>query len=329
MKKRILTYIPCHIDFDEALRQGQFLRLEFAKFLANQKDKNQELRLVLSVNAFSPTNEQISEAKEVFDEVLCYSNSYLADVNISQGFLVALQYDYELFWLLSANDKLTEGTLERVLNEFYYDQTLDLVVLDKKGPAHAVVVHDLELINGLISGVVYRTNRTRQFFNTGPFFPWTGWSHLAVLAACIKGNNGLKIKAIREEVFIQANQIISQNGIKYVHSFYGSLIQNVLFLENRREVKKYLRGFVRQNFFLVHLYSQRDSISLGNAPLVDPLHYMSWNSLLAESILKSQTPVNYLFYLLMKKVPFERFQDIVFFQSVHRYITEKNQSKFK
>ena len=329
MEKGILIYIPCHVDFDEALNQGQFLRLEYAKFLANKQDKNQELRLVLSVNAFSPSKEQINQANEIFDEVLSYPNSYLADVNISQGFLVALQHDYELFWLLSANDKLAEGALERVLKEFYYDQTLDLVILDRKGPAHSVLVHDMQLINGLISGVVYRTNRTRPFFNTGPFFPWTGWSHLAVLAACIRGNDGLRVKAIREEMFTQADQLISQNGIKYVHSFYGSLVQNVLFLENRREVKKYLRGFVRQNFFLVHLYSQRDSISLGKAPLVNPSHYMSWNSLLAESILKSQTPVNYLFYLLMKKVPFERFQNIVIFQSIHKYITEKNQSKFK
>ena len=329
MEKGILIYIPCHIDFDEALNQGQFLRLEFARFVANEKDNYQNLKLVLSVNAFSPSEDQMDKASKIFDDVVYYPNSYLADVNISQGFLVALQHDYELFWLLSANDKLSEGTLERVLREFSYDQALDLVILDQKGPAHAVLVTDMNLINGLISGVVYRTNRTRPFFNTAPFFPWTGWSHLAVLVACIRGNNGLRIKAIREEMFTQTSQLISQNGIKYVHSFYGLLVQNVLFLENSREVKRYLRGFVRQNFFLVHLYSQRDLSSFGNAPLVNPSHYMSWNSRLAESILKSQTPVNYLVYLLMKKIPFEHFQNVIFFQSIHRYLTEKNQGKFR
>jgi len=329
MEKGILVYIPCHIDFDDAVNQGESLRLEFARITAKEKDKYQELYLVLSVNAFNPSNEQIDKANKIFDEVIHYPNSYLADVNISQGFLVALQHDYELFWLLSANDKLKEGTLERILEEFSYDETLDLVILDQKGPAHTVSVNDMELINGLISGVVYRTNRTRQFFNTAPFFPWTGWSHLAVLVACIRGNNELRIKAIREEMFSQASQVISHNGLKYVHSFYGLLVQNVLFLENQREVKKYLRGFVRQNFFLMHLYSQRDSSSFGKVPLINPLHYMSWNSLLAESILKSQTPINYVFYLLMKKIPFERLQNIIFFQSIHRYITEKNQSKFK
>jgi hypothetical protein len=327
--KGILIYIPCHTDFNQALIQGEFLRQEFAKFIGTEKDKTQILKLVLSVNAFNPSDVQMDKAKEIFDDVLCYPNSYLADVNISQGFLIALQHDYELFWLLSANDKLTEGTLERVLREFHYDQSLDLVILDQKGPAHTIEVKDMELINGLISGVVYRTNRTRQFFNTAPFFPWTGWSHLAVLVACIRGNNGLRIKAIREEMFAQASQVISQNGLKYVHSFYGLLVQNVLFLEDPREVKKYLRGFVRQNFFLVHLYSQRDSNSFGRVPLINPLHYMSWNSLLAESILKSQTPINYVFYLIMKKIPFERLQNIVFFQSIHRHLTEKNQSKFK
>jgi len=327
--KGILIYIPCHTDFNEALIQGEFLRQEFAKFIGTEKDKTQILKLVLSVNAFNPSDVQMDKAKEIFDDVLCYPNSYLADVNISQGFLIALQHDYELFWLLSANDKLTEGTLERVLREFHYDQSLDLVILDQKGPAHTIEVKDMRLINGLISGVVYRTSRTRQFFNTAPFFPWTGWSHLAVLVACVQGNNVLRIKAVKDETFTQTNQLISQNGLKYVHSFYGSLVQNVLFLENNREIKRYLRGFVRQNFFLVHLYSQRDSNSYGKTPLVNPLHYMSWNSFLAESILKSRTPFNYVFYLLMKQIPFERFQKVVAFQSIHRYITEKNQSKIK
>ena len=329
MDKGILIYIPCHTDFYEALIQGEFLRQEFAKFKGTEKDKTQILKLVLSVNAFNPSDVQMNKAKEIFDDVLYYSNSYLADVNISQGFLIALQHDYELFWLLSANDKLTEGTLERVLREFHYDQSLDLVILDQKGPAHTIEVKDMRLINGLISGVVYRTSRTRQFFNTAPFFPWTGWSHLAVLVACIRGNNGLRIKAIRDEMFTQTNQLISQNGLKYVHSFYGLLVQNVLFLEDNREIKRYLRGFVRQNFFLVHLYSQRDSNSYGKTPLVNPSHYMSWNSFLAESILKSQTPFNFVFYLLMKQIPFERFQKVVAFQSIHRYITEKNQRKVK
>ena len=329
MDKGILIYIPCHTDFNQALIQGEFLRQEFAKFIGTEKDKTQILKLVLSVNAFNPSDVQMDKAKEIFDDVLFYPNSYLADVNISQGFLIALQHDYELFWLLSANDKLTEGTLERVLWEFHYDQSLDLVILDQKGPAHTIEVKDMRLINGLISGVVYRTSRTRQFFNTAPFFPWTGWSHLAVLVACVQGNNVLRIKAIKDETFTQTNQLISQNGLKYVHSFYGSLVQNVLFLEDNREIKRYLRGFVRQNFFLVHLYSQRDSNFYGKTPLVNPSHYMSWNSFLAESILKSRTPFNYVFYLLMKQIPFERFQKVVAFQSIHRYITEKNQSKIK
>jgi hypothetical protein len=324
MEKGILVYIPCHVDFDEAINQGKFLR---RNFLALSDNENQSLHLVLSVNAFSPSQSQQDIANEVFDQVIYYPKSFLADVNISQGFLVALQHNFELFWLLSANDKLVEGALSRVLEEFRYDPSLDLVVLDQKGPAHTIEVTDMRLINGLISGVVYRTTRTREFFNTGPFFPWTGWSHLAVLVACLRGNNGLRIKAIKDEMFTQLNDQVSQNGLKYVHSFYGSLVQNVLFLENDRQIKKYLRGFVRQNFFLIHLFSQRDSVVSHDMNLVDPSHYMRWNSVIAESIIKSKTPLNYIVYVIMKKLPFEKLQGFTIFQAIHKYITEKNQNR--
>jgi hypothetical protein len=295
MEKGILVYIPCHVDFDEAINQGKFLR---RNFLALPDNQNQSLHLVLSVNAFSPSQSQQDIANEVFDQVIYYPKSFLADVNISQGFLVALQHNFELFWLLSANDKLVEGAL-------------------------TIEVTDMRLINGLISGVVYRTTRTREFFNTGPFFPWTGWSHLAVLVACLRGNNGLRIKAIKDEMFTQLNDQVSQNGLKYVHSFYGSLVQNVLFLENDRQIKKYLRGFIRQNFFLIHLFSQRDLVISHDMNLVDPSHYMRWNSVIAES----KTPLNYIVYLIMKKIPFEKLQGFTIFQAIHKYITEKDQNR--
>lgn len=319
MESGILVYIPCHKDFNQALSQVRRLRDDFHEYSEAPNRKFQKLHIVLSVNAYLPTEGEKKLASEICDEVYYYGDALLADVNISQGFLVALRLDFELFWLLSTNDTLMPGTLGRVLGEFESDQSLDLVVGNSSAPMETYLEQDMHFINGVISGVIYRTLNLRKYFNIAPFFPWTGWCHLAVIQSAMHGNGGLRIKALlQESLYTQTNRSFLDTGVVYAHSFLGGLIEKFLFQKTTRERKKFLRKFVRKNFFQFHLYGRRDSKFHDTTLLVDPEHYLSWNALIAESLIKSYTPLTYIFYSIVKRIPFENAKDFSYAQKLRR-----------
>ena len=100
----------------------------------------------------------------VCDSVLYNGSGYLADVNISKGFLIALENKPDLLWLLSANDNLKPNALKSIFNAFIENDSIDLLVtslnLDQ-------VFVEKQIIDpaktgfsyGLISAVVYRLER--------------------------------------------------------------------------------------------------------------------------------------------------------------------------
>jgi hypothetical protein len=306
----ILVYIPCHKDFWQAVNQAKTLRRDFENYSKLENSHFKSLYIVISVNAFEPTDEQKLIAASLCDEVYYHGLAFLSDVNIAQGFLVALRMNPEIFWLLSANDKLRENALIRILQVFEKDEKLDLVVIDPAVPPGTMMVSDLQYINGLISGVVYRLLNTRNFFNSAPFFPWTGWSQLSVLKAAIQGNSFLRITSIQESILSQEKQEFFENSSRYVHSFNGWLIQNFLYQGTDKARRKFIRSFVRKNFFQFHLYSIRDAQKHDVTILVSPDHYLSWNSTIAKSLIKAYTPMTYLVYLVLKRIPFEKFRGV-------------------
>jgi len=313
----ILVYIPCHSDFEVALDQVQTLRNDFAEYSKTPNRSCKNLRIVISVNAFNPDDNNRLRASAICDDVIFYGDALLVDVNISQGFLVALQHDPEFFWLLSTNDRLLKNSLSRILIEFENDKSLDLIVANSLLNSVSQVTNDMQDINGVISGVIYRTKKIKRYFNVAPFFPWTGWSHLAVIQSAMKGNNGLNILPIPQDLlFTQTNRALNANGKIYAHSFTGDLIQKFLFAETSTARKNSLRTFVRNNFYKAHLFSLRDSKKHEMNEMVNPKHYLSWNSLIAESLLKSNTPMTYFFYKLAKRVPFEKLQRYSFFRKI-------------
>jgi hypothetical protein len=306
----VLVYIPCHKDFYSALSQVERLRDDFQKYLDRSQGYFQRLHVVVSVNNFEPSLEDKLHAEGICDEVYYYGKALLADVNISEGFMVALRQDHDIFWILSTNDVLIAGALERVLAEFESDLTLDLVIanlLERQGPH---IEKDISKVSGLISGVIYRTTNLIAYFNVAPFFPWTGWSHLSVIQSAMKGNHGLRVSTLPSKwLYTQTERDLLHNGYAYSHSFLGGLIQGFLFMETGSQRRKFLRNFVRKNFFKSHLYNQRDARRHQITNLVNPDHYLSWNKLIAESLIKSYTPFTYLFYLASKRIPFEKGKD--------------------
>jgi hypothetical protein len=210
--------------------------------------------------------------------------------------------------MLSTNDILRPGALSRVLSEFEIDPSLDIVVTNPKPDNHKLVLKKIDSVNGVISGVVYRNRNLSQFYNVAPFFPWTGWSQLTVVHAALKFRGSLNALFVNQgSIFTQTEKLIKVNGNTYAHSFSGDLIQKFLFCKHDAERRSVLRKFVRTNYFRIHLYSERDKYEHDKSQLITSEHYLSWNSLISESLLKSYTPVNYIAYRILKKIPFENF----------------------
>ena len=304
----VLVYIPCHIDFVEALDQAKRLRADFEIYSNRADAQFKKLIIVVSVNSFVPERADTELANSLCDEVIYFGDVLLADVNISQGFLTALKRRPEIFWMLSTNDLLTPGAITRILTEFEADPSLDIIVTNPKPEAQKLLLKEITSVNGVISGVIYRTRNLIQFFNVASFFPWTGWSQLTVVYAAIKFHSSLSALFINQNVvFTQSEKSISTNGSTYAHSFSGDLIQKFLFCKDDAERRSALRKFVWTNFFRIHLYSERDKHEHDKSLLITSEHYLSWNSLISESLLKSYTPINYLAYKILKKIPFENF----------------------
>ena len=311
MNASILVYIPCHTDFSEAINQARRLREDFTLYRNRLNPAYSQLEIIISVNHFQPASSEKIQAEQLCDEVYYYGDTLLADVNISQGFMVALQRKPALFWLLSANDALIEGSLVRILEEFEKQPDLDLVVANKLGisktfsESEILYPQPIGYHYGLISGVVYSTKRTSRYFNAAPFFPWTGWSQLAVIQSSMNGNRKLKIATLpRELLFLMPERDFHQNAKIYSHSFLGALIQTLVFSETRKK-KKILRNFVFRNFYLHHFFSQRDAVGHEVPDLINNQHYLSWNRILAEALIKSNTPLTYIWYITLKRIPFE------------------------
>ena len=122
--KVVLIYIPCYSDFDLAISQAQKIRNEFKENRKHISSFISKIEIVISVNYFKPSESQLVYASSVSDLIINNSKLFLADVNISNGFMVAYQRSVDFLWILSANDELLELGLSKMLNAL--DSEIDL-----------------------------------------------------------------------------------------------------------------------------------------------------------------------------------------------------------
>lgn len=328
MLKKILVYIPCHKDFADAISQAKHLRSEFDLCISDSNAPNWKLEIVLSVNNFIPSESLKLEAEKFCDEVHYYGENLLADVNISQGFLIALRKNPDLFWVLSANDALVIGGLAIILNHFTNNPDLDFLVasesnIHKQYRGKEILESEkLDLHLGLISAVIYRTRNISKYFNVAPFLPWTGWSQLGVIRNALIGEDSLIVETVpRKNLFLLEKKELAMVGKLYAHSYFGGLIHELMYKNGSRARHKIVRRFVFRNFFLHHLYSQRDT-EYKDDLLIITEHYLHWNKKIAESLIRSETPISYRLYQLLSKIPFEKYQGNAFFLKLRNYLRD-------
>jgi hypothetical protein len=307
---KLLVYIPCHTDFLQAVNQAQEVRRQFNSFKQGSNSLTIDIELIVSVNAYEPTSVERKLAEMVCDSVLFNGIGYLADVNISKGFLIALEKKPDLLWLLSTNDNLTPNALKNIFSAFIEDDSIDLLVtslnLDQVFVEKQIIdPAKIGFSYGLISAVVYRTERIFPYLHNGPFMAWTGWSQLAVIQSAMDGLDGLTVRAIPfENIYQQYERDLASAGKAYAHSIFGMLILGVVLQKSRAGTKKFIRKFIFSNFYAWHLFSRKWNYS---KQLVGKENYLAWNQLIAESLIWKNSPKTYLFYLIAKKFPFENF----------------------
>ena len=309
---KLLVYIPCHTDFPQAINQAAEVRRQFEQLPQNALNSFLQIETIISVNAYEPTLSEKNLAEKSCDSVFYNGTGHLADVNISKGYLLALEKKPELLWLLSTNDKLMPNAVKKIFSAFTENSSIDLLVtnLDKDE-----VFLEKQIIDpartgfsyGLISAVVYRLERIFPYLHNGPFMSWTGWSQLAVMQTSMDGLGGLTVRAIPfEDFYQQRERDLASAGKHYAHSIYGMLIVGVILKKSRSSSKNFVRKFIFSNFYVWHLFSRKWKYS---KQLVGKEDYLAWNQVIAESFILKNSPVTYLFYSIFKTIPFENFSD--------------------
>lgn len=313
---KFLVFIPCHSDFELALVQARKVKSGFENFLLNSNFAPLNLQLILSVNAYIPTSTEKELAASLFDRVIYNGIGYLGDLNISNGYLVALDEKPDLLWLLSTNDDLVDGAISNILIEFIKNPAIDLLVtcLHKNE-----IVFERQILDptksgtsyGLISGVVYRLEKIFPYLHNGPFMAWTGWSQLAVIQSAMDSLNGISVKYIPFNlIYTQRERELHEMRSAYAHSIYGMLILGSTFKLSKKEAKKFIVLYVFKNFYRWNLYNRKWTYP---GQLVESKNYLSWNQSIAEALIRKKSITTYYFYQLFKIISFKRFYNVTLF----------------
>jgi len=310
---KVLVYIPCHTDFDMALNQVKKIRMSFDRFKSKPNGYNINIEIIVSVNAYTPTITEKGLAEKICDKVIYNGTGFMADINIANGYLVALNEKPDILWLLSTNDALVENVIENILNEFIEDMSIDLLVtslgLNKTFIEKQIIDPGRTGFSyGLISGVVYRLERLFTYLHNGPFMAWTGWSQLAVMQSAMDGLDGLKVKAIPFElVYQQRERDLISAGRHYAHSIYGMLILGSILKPSNYAAHKYIRKYVLNNFYAWNLFSREWKYT---GQLITGENYLAWNQKIAELIIYNFSTLTFIFYKFAKLIPFEKLSQI-------------------
>lgn len=317
---KLLIYIPCHLDFDSACEQAKKARIQFEELeLATY---GHELAIVLSVNNFCPTTAQLECAEKYSDEVIKYGNSFLYDANICLGFTVALRSEPDYFWILSTNDYLQPSALTTIFETFESSHAPDLIIansLNQVGPFRPISAINPQLTGhctGLISGVSYRYETTKDYYNAASFYTWTGWGHLAVIESYLQGTIQPRVVSVKDsDLYKQIEQGLESNRKTYAHGFYGMVSLIYIFSLQSGSVKKNVRYYLISNFYKFEFFSRR---GLQPSALIQPDNYLVFNQHLAEKILTQTGFLNFIIYRILCRFPWYRLERFSQLSRIHR-----------
>ena len=326
-----LVYIPCHDDFEMARQQAISLRSQFLSLSKIYMSQIKKLSIIISVNGVELSSQQQGWLASACDELMYMPVNIGADSNIALGFFKALQSHPEFFWLLSANDRVADSALEKVLQIFYSNPNCDLIIADNQTDSREFQVSNV-LFNplagihfGLISAVIYRSKNTIANFPSALKLNWTGWGQLAVIQTSCFTNGQLNIVSAPgsslysrpEDGDIHRNEMFEHNARYYSHSFFGMpILISALYANDDTLRRKYVRSWVFSNWYRVHSFSSHKS-NVSQTRIIDEAY---WRQIIAQDIVRGNGLISWILYSLGKRISWEKFRHLNFAQAIKEHL---------
>jgi len=321
----LLIYIPCWSDYRLAIDQAIRLREQMARD-SEKFNTIKKIGIVISVNGVAKSELDENLFAGVVDEIVHYEVGIGGDVNISNGYLKSLQYPSKYFWNLSTNDIVNDRSLE------YLDS-----VLSANSPIYVVSKkHQLEesltitstferrlsgVEFGLISGVIYSVDALSRHFPQAPKMGWTGWGQLAIIESAAISAGSLSVMVIpKYKLFNLQNsnrleKTREQIRVDYRHSFFGMpILLNILYYNNRRLRKKYIKQWLIGAWFQIRFYNNVPKNYTYPPGAVDP----GWIQELSHRVVAKNGMTLRIMYLVGSKIDFDKIRNIKLARQVRR-----------
>jgi hypothetical protein len=265
----LLVYLPCYIDYGMALQQANKIR----EITENKASIPLKVMIMISCNGVELSNEERRAFEVNCDHAIIFPFGISGDINITQGFMHAIRLETDYLWILSSNDVVTDEFFKTIYDELVLKRHVNILVgctSENLGIREVDSVFDeknRDIPFGLISSVIYRTNKMDHNFDSAVQMNWTGWGQLAAIEASCIALNGLTVSLVPEILLYDrslrtledpiAEEKRVRNG--YAHSFFGMpIVINTLHADDLIQKQRYLDGWIRSNWYLVNYFLGTD-----------------------------------------------------------------------
>jgi hypothetical protein len=260
----VLIYIPCHSDYEMAISSARRI-LDQTNEINNESF---EIRVHIAINGVpsSPSvdglpNTTVSLTKSILG----------GDLNISNGFLKALEVCPDYFWLLSANENLVENAILNLQNLISANPETDLFIANAENRKGLLELSNIftgvpaNTALGLISGVIYKYSTTKESFRQAPLFSWTGWGQLAFIQNILSSKPHSKIMdfpdhELYEKPYTYQDSSLDYSeseivGNVYAHSFFGlPILAFSLLQRNKKDLRNFQKQWLKSNWFKINMF---------------------------------------------------------------------------
>ena len=327
-----MIYIPAHNDFKSAIEQAQRCR-EGMDY--NFKDSNVEVKItiVISVNGTLLAENDFKALQLASDRLHFISENIGADTNISLGFLEALREQSDYLWILSTNDALFEGAINCIL-EAIENSNSDLIVIGKNsstltGKLTSAFRGDAKLLPiGLISAVIYRTEKFKESFASALKFSWTGWGQLSAIQNALFEVDSLSYEVLEESSIYDRQSNLSyedqlkKNQAFYRHSFFGyPLIVSILFNQKRSLRNLIIREWLILNWYKIGYFKDKNALTTDESS-----KNVYWTEQLSKRFILFSGLFSPFMYLVGNLSLIYNFRRYKLMQKLRSYLTQKSGS---
>ena len=313
-KKNLLIYIPCHKDYEMAVKNIKKINNQIISLDVS----NLELEIVLSVN-------NVDQLKGIPDlpylRVSHLQTFVGGDSNIAKGFVTALEKRPDYFWIVSANEDLDNNVILNISRMLRLHPDVDLFIANAAGRTGKLSLDNVffdqpsSLALGLISGVIYKFESTKNSFLQSTLFAWTGWGHLSVIQNFLGSGTPNELFEIPDSSLYAKPYTFSPDTLPgeneretvrklYSHSFFGLPVLAYCFLQNDlKSLKRFQYEWIKLNWYKLNSFCNQivsgDELNLQRVGWIKTLSRHSFNTFFLLRIL----------YLLSSKLPSGRLVD--------------------